>query len=126
MRPLAVVLLCAGLAACATAPRETQAPVAQQIALPPPPPPGEPADIAGIEETQLRGIFGAPSFIRKDGHAQMWRYDSAGCKAFFFLYPSAGTFAVRHVETVPRGNEIAADSTCLAALRAHPNATPVS
>ena len=48
----------------------------------------------------------------------MWRYDGASCKAFFFLYPAGNSLAVRHVETVPRGAEMAADAGCLNALRA--------
>jgi hypothetical protein len=47
----------------------------------------------------------------------MWRYDGAACKVFFFLYPYAGALLVRHVETLPRGREIAADQACLDSLR---------
>jgi hypothetical protein len=122
LRPLAAALLCATLAACAATPRQT----APTVPLPPPPTPGEPAGISGMQPAQLRVAFGAPALMRKDGTTEMWRYDGAGCKAFFFLYREAGALAVRHVETVPRGREIAADQTCLDAIRAHPNATPVS
>ncbi|HEY5049029.1 MAG TPA: hypothetical protein VII49_13525 [Rhizomicrobium sp.] len=125
IRPLIAVLLCAALAACATAGRQAAQPVQRQVALPPAPPVGEPGGMAGLEETQLRIAFGTPALIRKDGHAEMWRYDGAACKAFFFLYPSGSALAVRHVETLPRGHDIAADAGCLAALRAH-SATPVS
>jgi hypothetical protein len=55
----------------------------------------------------------------------MWRYDGPSCKAFFFLYSDGTSFAVKHVETVPRGHEIAADAICLAQLRRHQN-SPVS
>jgi hypothetical protein len=119
------ILILLALAACA-APQQIQPPVPQQVALPPAPPPGEPAGIVGLEETQLRAAFGQPAFIRKDGRAEMWRYDSPGCRAFFFLYPAASNaLAVRHVETLPRGADTAADNGCLAALRNKP-ATPVS
>jgi hypothetical protein len=70
----------------------------------------------------LRELFGAPAFVRKDGVAEMWRYDGPGCKAFFFLYPFADALSVRHVETLPRGRDIAADETCLNALRPQPPA----
>jgi hypothetical protein len=119
-------LLCVVLAACATPQRQAEQQGAQQISLPPPPPPGEPAELAGVQEAQVRMAFGAPSLVRKDGRAEIWRYDGAGCKAFFFFYLSGSSMAVRHVETVPRGSVIAADETCLATLRAHPSQTPVS
>jgi len=121
-KQLFVILGCALLAACATTPRQTA--TAPTVALPPPPPPGEPAGIVGLADSQLRGAFGAPAFVRKDGRDEMWRYDNATCHAFFFLYPQAGTLSVRHVETLPRGREMAADFACLDAIRGRP--TPVS
>lgn len=128
MRPLAVGLLCLLLAACATPrpPPSTQA-VAPRVPLPPSPSPGEPSDIAGLQAAQLRIVFGVPSFMRKDGTTEMWRYDGAACKAFFFLYPYANSLLVRHVETLPRGPNMAADQVCLDSLRAPaPTAAPVS
>ena len=122
MRALGIVLVCFLLAACAT--RVVQQPPPQppapNVPVPPPPPPGEPPDIAGLHSTQLRELFGAPAFVRKDGEAEMWRYDGPQCKAFFFLYPFADALSVRHVETLPRGREIAADETCLNSLRPRP------
>ena len=126
MRPLMAALLCVTLAACATTQRQQAQQGPQQIALPPAPPPGEPNGLPGLEAAQLRVTFGQPALIRKDGHSEMWRYDSASCKVFFFLYPSGSSFAVRHVETVPRGRDIAADESCLATFRARAAATPVS
>lgn len=125
IRPVIAALLCALLAACATA-RQQQAQQAPAVALPPAPPPGEPSWIAGMEAQQLRVAFGAPAFVRKDGHAEMWRYDNPSCKAFFFLYPSGNSLNVRHVETLPRGRDIAADTNCLDTLRLRPGTTPVS
>jgi len=48
---------------------------------------------------------------------ELWRYDSSGCRAFFFLYPYGQALLVRHVETLPRGNIRAADQACLDSLR---------
>jgi hypothetical protein len=101
---LCLLLLC-GLAACA-APR-------QQASLPTAPPVGEPGNIAGMDAGRIRVAFGTPQFVRKDGQAEMWRYDGTSCKAFFFLYPSGSSMAVRHVETLPHPANEAADSTCL-------------
>ena len=118
MRKFAILLLCSALAACAggrhVASVQQQAP---RIALPPAPPAGEPADLAGLRSTQLRVAFGVPAFVRKDGSVEIWRYDSASCKAFFFLYPYGDSLLVRHVETLPRGSDMAADETCLATIR---------
>ena len=59
-----------------------------------------------------------PALVRHDGTAQIWRFDGASCKAFFFLYSRDGATAVWHVETMPRGVSIAADENCLNVLRA--------
>jgi hypothetical protein len=105
------VAACALLAACAA-----QGPQ-EHVALPSAPPPGEPGNIAGLSTAQIRVAFGEPAFLRKDGKIEIWRYDGAACKGFFFFYPSdAGGLAVRHVETTPRGREMAADTDCLNTL----------
>jgi len=96
------------LAACASAPSSSPVPA--------PPPRGEPGNIAGMDAARIRLAFGAPQFVRKDGQIEMWRYDGANCRAFFFLYPNGSSLAVKHVETVPRPTDAAADSTCLQAL----------
>ena len=121
IRTLLIAAFCASVCACTT----PQAPP-PRVALPAAPPVGEPSGIAGLEASQLRVAFGAPVFVRKDGTAEMWRYDGASCKAFFFLYPEGSSLSVRHVETLPRGQEMAADAGCLSALRARRQAAPVS
>ncbi len=107
---IAALLLCAGLAACATQTRQT-------ALIPPSAPSGEPPGIAGLAAGQVRAAFGEPSFVRKDGLSEVWRYDGQACRAFFFLYPAGEGKVVRHVETLPRGTQMAADATCLDALR---------
>lgn len=121
LRFLTVASLCALLCACAAAPKETPA-----LSLPPAPPPGEPPDLAGIDASALQVAFGRPALVRKDGTSEMWRYDGAGCKAFFFLYSNGAGFTVKHVETLPRGADMAADSNCLAQLRIPRPPAPVS
>jgi hypothetical protein len=116
----AALWFCALLGACVQAPNQV-APL-PPVALPPAPPPGEPPGIVGMDAVALRAAFGTPTFIRKDGEAEMWRYDGVSCKAFFFLYANAGVSTVSHVETMPRGPVIAADESCLAQLRARPAA----
>ena len=106
---------CAGPAATTT-----------HVALPEAPPPGEPQGTTGMHEADLKSYYGPPAFVRKDGTAQIWRFDGAGCKAFFFLYSRDGNTAVWHVETMPRGVSIAADQNCLNALHARAVSRPMS
>ena len=54
------------------------------VELPAPPAPGEPTELIGLTAPKLRYVFGTPAFVRKDGSAEIWRYDSTACKAFFF------------------------------------------
>jgi len=118
MRKPATLLLCSALAACASnGPVATVRQQAPRVALPTVPPPGEPADLAGLKSTQLRLAFGAPAFVRKDGPAEIWRYDGPNCKVFFILYPYGNAMLVRHVETLPRGSEMAADESCISTLK---------
>ncbi len=71
-----------------------------------------------MSAARLRVAFGSPAFVRKDNDMEIWRYDGPSCRAFFFLYTQGPGQIVRHVETLPRGSNIAADANCLAALRA--------
>lgn len=101
------------LAGCA---HEAPAP-APSVPIPPAPTVREPARFTGLQAQQLQALAGAPQFTRKDGPTEMWRYDGASCRAFFFLTGSPPK--VQHVETLPRGADGAADQACLNALRAH-------
>jgi hypothetical protein len=109
IRPLSVATLCLLLAACAA---ETP-----RVSLPSAPMAGEPGNIAGLSTEQIKVAFGQPTFVRKDNGTEMWRYDGASCKAFFFFYAANNAMTVKHVETTPRGADIAADSNCLASLQ---------
>ncbi|HEY0299909.1 MAG TPA: hypothetical protein VGC36_01145 [Rhizomicrobium sp.] len=119
-RSASFALLLLALGACA----ETG--TTRGVRLPDAPPPGEPSGTTGLSEASLKGLYGQPAFVRHDGTAQIWRFDGAACKAFFFLYSKDGRTAVWHVETAPRGASIAADETCLSALRARGASRPVS
>jgi hypothetical protein len=101
-----------------------ESPQVSTAALPSTPLGGEAGNVAGMDAARIRLAFGTPQFVRKDGEVEMWRYDGATCKAFFFMYPNAGSLAVRHVETVPQGINAAADSNCLQILLAR--AKPVA
>ena len=111
---LASLLLLAGCAAKTPLPSAPQPTAGAPIVpIPAAPPRIEPPSFSGLSPDALRGRLGAPSFSRKDGATDMWRYDTNACHAFFFF---TGT-QVSHVETVPRGPDGAADPACLIALR---------
>jgi hypothetical protein len=107
-----MLLTALSVAGCATT--QTNAP--RPASIPSAPPRGEPGQYVNMPAIGLQAAFGRPAFVRKDGATEMWRYDGAACRAFFFLYGGA----VRHVETLPHGVASAADSACLTALRAAP------
>lgn len=119
MKRLAAGLMLFALCACANTPAPPR------IALPAPPPTGEPTNFVGMTSAQLRTAFGAPVFTRREYGAELWRYDTGSCRAFFFLYPAGNDMSVRHVETMPRGPNAAVDPNCLSALRGKPT-SPVS
>jgi hypothetical protein len=114
IRPIATLLAVLTVAGCATT--QTNAPRPVAASIPSAPPRGEPGQYVNMPAIGLQAAFGRPAFVRKDGATEMWRYDGAACRAFFFLYGGA----VRHVETLPHGVASAADSACLTALRAAP------
>jgi len=108
------------VAGCAAPAAKAPTPVPQS-AIPSAPPRGEPGQYLNMAGTSLQAAFGKPAFVRKDGATEMWRYDGANCRAFFFLYGTPPM--VRHVETLPHGAQSAADMGCLTALKASPAKT---
>ena len=120
IRRVAILSLALLLGACAA--KTPSAPPPQPAAnIPAAPPRGEPGQYMNMAATSLQAAFGKPAFVRKDGVTEMWRYDGAACRAFFFLY--GNPLAVRHVETLPHGPQSAWDLACLTALRASPAKT---
>lgn len=117
------LVLCLLLFTAACASRPAPPPPPAPGAIPSGPPRGEPREYVNMPAASLRQVMGAPAFMRKDGVTEMWRYDGAACKAFFFLYDTRNGKAVRHVETLPRGQTGAADLGCLTALRLGPAKT---
>jgi hypothetical protein len=115
MRKSVAALMVVTLAGCA-APRQAPSPPVAPIPAAPLAPKSEPDVFTGIQATQLRALAGAPAFTRKDGATEMWRYDIAACRAFFFLTGTPPK--VQHIETLPRGKDSEADPACLSALRA--------
>lgn len=120
IRRIAIVSL-ALLAAGCTARTPPPVPAPSTSSIPPAPPRGEPSQYMNMAATRLEAAFGKPAFVRKDGATEMWRYDGAACRAFFFLYGTP--LMVRHVETLPHGSQSAWDMACLTALSASPAKT---
>ncbi len=127
IRRLAVSGILLALAGCAqqgrapaSAPGAAPRPAmpAPAVPIPPAPPAGEPRDFVNLPPGNLRGLLGQPVFVRQDGGTEIWRYDGAPCRAFFFFQGPVGSQTVRHVETLPAGSASAADPLCLNALRA--------
>ncbi len=118
-RHLALLVTVLAVAGCAA--KGPAQPVSQASRIPAAPPRGEPGQYLTLAATGLTAALGRPAFVRKDGATEMWRYDGAACRAFFFLYGSP--LAVRHVETLPHGAQNAADMACLTALRSSPPKT---
>ncbi len=127
IRRLAFLVFTLALAGCAQPSRPPATPVVASVPrpvmpppavpIPPAPPGGAPVDFINLPPANLRGLLGQPSFVRQDGGTEMWRYDGASCRAFFFLQGPTGSQTVRHVETLPAGAGTAADPLCLNALR---------
>jgi hypothetical protein len=118
--PLACLLVGLMAAGCAAPGPRAPAPI-PQAAIPAAPPRGEPTQYINMASTSLQAALGKPAFVRRDGATEMWRYDGAACRAFFFLY--GAPLMVRHVETLPHGPQAAADIACLTALRSSPAKT---
>lgn len=113
MKKNIAVLFALALAGCAAPGRSPSPPT---VPIPSAPSAREPDAFTGLQAAQLRAMAGMPAFTRKDGATEMWRYDTASCRAFFFF--TGAPPKVQHVETVPRGASSAADPACLNALRA--------
>jgi hypothetical protein len=105
-----MMLVLAGCAAKTPVP----APATGTVPLPVPPPsrPAPPA-YNGLSPDVIKTRLGMPTFSRKDGTTEMWRYDSKQCHVFFFF--TAGK--ISHVETIPRPTGQDIDTACLNALR---------
>ena len=118
MKKILAGLMLLVLAACAAPSRPAalspQAALEPTLPLPPPPPKGEPERFAGMDAARLTALAGAPAFTRKDGMTEMWRYDAGACRVFFFFTGTPSK--VQHIETMPRGQNAAADPQCLSVL----------
>lgn len=47
---------------------------------------------------EVAGLYGKPGFVRRDGPAEIWRYDGEDCLLDVFLYRERDIFRVAHYE----------------------------
>lgn len=53
----------------------------------------------------VRARLGAPSFVRRDGPGEIWRYDGADCTLTLVLFQSGNGLVVDHAEARGRGRD---------------------
>ncbi len=77
-----------------------------------------PAQLVGLDASQLDSMLGPADFTRADGPAQIRQYREAGCILDVFLYSdAAGSYHVTHIDgrdRSPVGNDAA--SACAASV----------
>ncbi len=77
----------------------------------------------GLDPTQLTGMLGEPTFVRRDGGGEIWQYRDGACVLHLFLYNDDRAARVEHVELRHATNgavlgTAAAERTCFGELLA--------
>ncbi len=68
----------------------------------------------GYSEAGLEGLFGAPTFLRRDPPAELWQYHTDACVLDLFLYEDvAGSYLVDHIEFRETGHSASEKEDCL-------------
>jgi hypothetical protein len=68
-----------------------------------PSPSDEARRLIGLAREAVLDLLGAPSFVRREGPAQLWRYTGDDCHLDVFLFRERDGLTVSHVEARPRG-----------------------
>lgn len=82
----------------------------------------DPRRLAGLDQSGLTALLGAPMFRRRDAPAELWRYRTQACILDLFLYRpdagagAAGPLTVHHYRARTSENGTMAAASCLAAL----------
>lgn len=98
------------------------APLEPEITPPPPPPISVPAPdtLLGLNMERLEGLFGTPTFVRRDPPAELWQYHSSSCVLDLFLYEeSVGSYQVNYVEFRETGLSLHEKENCLRDIILH-------
>ncbi len=68
----------------------------------------------GYNVINLEGLFGEPTFLRRDPSAELWQYQTETCVLDLFLYDDgAGAYEVAHLEFRKAGHSRSAKEDCL-------------
>ena len=78
-----------------------------------PSPIAKPGDLAGRTVEQVSALLGTPAFRRRDGTAEVWRYDGNVCFLDVFFYQEQGTARVKHAEVRRRAGAPKSDRDCI-------------
>jgi hypothetical protein len=84
-----------------------------------PPPPkinDDPNQLLGLTPDGVAGLLGAPTFVRRDGPAEIWQYQAPACILDVFLYSGRTGFQVTYVELRGRGARGPSRRECFAAM----------
>lgn len=70
-------------------------------------------ELAGRTVTEVTALLGKPEFRRKDGAAEVWRYDGAACFLDVFFYEAQGAVRVKHAEIRRRSGTTLSEKACI-------------
>lgn len=73
---------------------------------------GEMPALVGLMSRDIEGLLGRPTFVRRDGPAQIWQYGTQACTLNLFLYRDGAVLKVRHVEFRDRNADLASVGGC--------------
>jgi len=68
--------------------------------------------LVGLLSRDVEGLFGRPSFVRRDGPAQIWQYGNQACTLNLFFYRDGAVLKVKHVEFRDRNADLTPSGRC--------------
>jgi hypothetical protein len=93
-----------------------------------PPAPSDPRRLIGLTQERIESMLGQADFVRRDGPAQIWRYDAEDCSLDVFLFREGEMQRVTHVASRARkvdGPDVALNA-CYARVLGARRASPAS
>jgi hypothetical protein len=93
-----------------------------------PPAPSDPRRLIGLTQERIESMLGPADFVRRDGPAQIWRYDAEDCSLDVFLFREGEMQRVTHVASRARkvdGPDVALNA-CYARVLGARRTTPAS
>jgi hypothetical protein len=73
-----------------------------------------PADLTGLDATQVLALLGSPDFRRSEPPAELWQYRGADCILDVFLHEDSRGYRVVHAEWRQRRQIVATAGGCSA------------